>query len=40
MVQLLQEAILPPVEAAIVKLEETYDFIKDDQLTFSIKANW
>jgi hypothetical protein len=40
MVKLLQEAILPPVEAEIVKLETTYDLIKDDELTFSIKANW
>ena len=40
MVQLLQEAILPPVEAAIVKLEDSYDLIKDDELTFSIKTGW
>ena len=40
MVKLLQEAILPPVEAEIVKLETTYELIKDDELTFSIKANW
>ena len=40
MVKLLQEAILPPVEAAIIKLEDSYDLIKDDELTFSIKTDW
>jgi hypothetical protein len=40
MVKLLQEAILPPVEGAIEKLEDRYDLIKDEDLTFSIKTGW
>ena len=40
MVKLLKDSILPPVETAIVKLEDSYDLIKDDELTFSIKTGW